>query len=88
MRTLLVLLVCSLPAVAQNITSVSCWRSWVGTPNRTCFRSYSAQSGDMTCSCAATCGSNCNNISATYHVYWSMTLLVRECSTEVLSRHL
>src|ERR1700730_13268055 len=71
--TLLTALIgCSVYSASQNITSISCYRSWTGTSYTSCVGTSSGPSGNISCDCAATCGSNCANISASYEVYWAV----------------
>ena len=73
LSVLTVLIACSAYAVGQNITSITCYRSWTGTSYTSCLATIVAPADTMACDCAATCGSNCANISADYEVYWAVT---------------
>jgi hypothetical protein len=70
---LALVIACSTYGTGQNITSITCYRSWTGTSYTSCVRTASGPSGRISCDCAATCGSNCANISASYEVYWAVT---------------
>jgi hypothetical protein len=74
-KTLALFLVCATFSFAQNITSITCFRSWIPNDkgNTSCKRTLSAASGDFSCNCAAKCGVPKNNISANYHIWWALT---------------
>jgi hypothetical protein len=57
---------------AQNITSITCNRSWTGTIGNNCYSSSSNVSGAISCGCSAQCGSTCEELDAHYKVHWAM----------------
>ena len=75
---LALLLLFGLGASAQNITSITCWRSWVEDDQgyTSCYanRGTVGEPDTLGCSCAATCGSNCKNIGAAAEVKWDVPI--------------